>query len=42
MPKLDEPISWNIKIEPVDAGYLLDYVEGFPNTEEHMKGVKGN
>lgn len=40
MPKLDEPVSWNIKVEPVDAGYLLVYIEGFPNTEEHMKGVK--
>lgn len=41
MFKIEEPISWNIKIEPLISGdYLLDYVESYPNDELHMKRVK--
>ena len=40
MLKIGEPISWSIKIEPVDAGYLLDYVESFPNDEKHLHAAQ--
>lgn len=40
MFKIEEPMGWNIKIEPVDAGYLIDYVESYPNDELHMKRIK--
>lgn len=40
MFKLEEPISWTIKIKPVDAGYLLCYVESYPNDELHMKRIR--
>lgn len=38
---VEEPISWNIKIEPLISGdCLLDYVESYPNDELHMKRIK--
>lgn len=41
MFEVEEPMSWNIKIEPLISGdYLLDYVESYPNDELHMKRIK--
>ena len=41
MFEVEEPISWNIKIEPLISGdYLLDYVESYPNDELHMRRIK--
>lgn len=46
MFEVEEPMSWNIKIEPLISGdyligdYLIDYVESYPNDELHMKRIK--
>ena len=41
MFEVEEPMGWNIKIEPLISGdYLLDYVESYPNDELHMRRIK--
>ena len=47
MLKIGEPISWSIKIEPVNDNqrilkqrYRLDYVEIFPNDKKHLHAAQ--